>query len=102
MRTLAERVRAGEAGDTARYSLLTFLAATGAEFERVAEHLGDASADLRYQYERLANDGAQFAPPSCATMKANGDCHDPDDLCEEITQPLGYYEERLDTVAADD
>jgi DNA primase large subunit len=94
VRTLVEQVRAGEAGETGRFSLLSFLAATGADFDRVATLL-DGSDDLRYQYERLANDGAQFAPPSCVTMQANGDCHDPDALCEEITQPLAYYERRL-------
>ncbi|WP_255151629.1 DNA primase large subunit PriL [Halorarius halobius] len=107
VQALAERGRNGELGDTGRFALLSFLASTGAPFEQVAALLGvrdlDAADDLRYQYERLAGDGAQFAPPSCETMQANDDCHDPDDLCASIGHPLAYYEKRLaGDVPADD
>ncbi|WP_417351705.1 DNA primase [Halobellus marinus] len=36
-------------------------------------------------------DGTQYPPPSCATMKAYGDCVDPDERCETISHPLSYY-----------
>ncbi|MFB6119323.1 DNA primase [Halosegnis sp.] len=95
--TLLRQARDGEAGTTGRFALLAFLASTGADFDQVAALVPDASGNLRRQYERLADDdGAQFAPPSCETMQANGDCHDPDTLCEEITHPLAYYERRLE------
>jgi DNA primase large subunit len=93
---LVERARADELEATGRFALLAFLASTGADFERAATLVGDASDEVRYQYERLAGDGAQFAPPSCATMQANGDCYDRDDLCEQIGHPLAYYERALD------
>lgn len=99
VQALAERADDGEAGATGRFALLSFLASTGADLDRVASHVGvsdlDAAEDLRYQYERLSGDGGQFAPPSCATMKANGDCIDPDELCATIEHPLAYYEKRL-------
>lgn len=107
MRALAERGRDGTLGDTGRFALLSFVASTGASFEQLAALLGvsdlEAADALRYQYERLAGDGAQFAPPSCATMQSNEDCHDPDDRCETIGHPLAYYEEALaDDAAAGD
>ena len=106
MQTLAEQGREGELGETGRFALLSFVASTGAPFEQLAALLGvrdlDAADQLRYQYERLAGDGAQFAPPSCATMQANGDCHDPDDLCADIGHPLAYYEKRLTDEASAD
>lgn len=98
VQTLVARARDGKTSATGRFALLTFLASTGAEFERVATLLDDASADLREQYERLAGDDAQFAPPSCETMQANGDCYNPDELCETINHPLAYYEQRLELV----
>jgi DNA primase large subunit len=106
MQALAERGREGELDDTGRFALLSFVASTGAPFEQLAALLGvrdlDAADQLRYQYERLAGEGAQFAPPSCATMQANGDCHDPDDLCASIGHPLAYYERRLTGEAPSD
>lgn len=105
VQALAEQGREGELGDTGRFALLSFVASTGAPFEQLAALLGISDLDdaetLRYQYERLAGDGAQFAPPSCATMQANGDCHDPDELCASIGHPLAYYEEQLADVAGD-
>jgi len=43
-----------------------------------------------------------FAPPSCATMKAYGDCVDMDDRCERIRHPLAYYESALLDARSDD
>lgn len=104
---LAARGRDGALGDTGRFALLSFLASTGAPFEQVAAVLGvrdlEAADALRYQYERLSGEGAQYAPPSCATMQANGDCHDPDARCETIGTPLGYYAAELrEDAPADD
>jgi DNA primase large subunit len=47
------------------------------------------------------NGTAEYPPPSCATMQAYGDCVNMDALCESITHPLEYYEERLDGVDPD-
>lgn len=100
MRALVERVSSGEAETAGRFALVSFLASAGATFERVAATVGvsdlEAADDLRYQYDRLSGDGSQFAPPSCATMQANGDCVDADELCETIDHPLTYYARRLD------
>jgi DNA primase large subunit len=96
MTALADRASDGDAGRTGRFALLSFLGSVGADADQVADIVGVSdpeSADrLRYQFERLAGG---LTPPSCATMKENGDCIDPDALCETIDHPLAYYDERL-------
>lgn len=87
------------------FALVAFLASIGLDDEGMMALCGindPASAEqLRYRVERLRErDGAQYAPPSCATMEAYGDCVNKDDLCAEISHPLEYYEERLDTADA--
>jgi DNA primase large subunit len=101
VRAAVERARGDGAdiGPTGRFALVSFLASCGAGFEEVAALTGTdpGSADrLRATYDRVASaDGAGFAPPSCATMQATGDCVDRDALCAEISHPLGYYDRRL-------
>jgi DNA primase large subunit len=97
IRALAERAGDGEAGRTGRFALLAFLGSVGADAEQAAEIVGvagpEANDRLRYQFERLRGG---VTPPSCATMKENGDCIDPDELCETIGHPLAYYAQRLE------
>ncbi|MFB6192433.1 MAG: hypothetical protein ABEI11_03835 [Haloarculaceae archaeon] len=102
VRAAVERARSDEAalGATGRFALVSFLASCGAEFEEVAALAGvddpGAADRLRATYDRLASaEGAGFAPPSCATMQATGDCVNRDALCAEISHPLGYYDRRL-------
>jgi DNA primase large subunit len=95
---LIDRARAGEdLPDNSRFALVGFLAA----FEDLDAHDIAAIAGLddpervRYQLQRLRDDrGVAFAPPSCATMQAYGDCVNKDDLCAEIAHPLSYYSRR--------
>jgi len=103
VRAAVERARDDEAalGTTGRFALVSFLASCGAGFEEVAALAGvddpEATDRLRATYDRLSSaDGAGFAPPSCATMQATGDCVNRDALCGEISHPLGYYDRRLD------
>ena len=39
-----------------------------------------------------------YTPPECSTMKTNGICYDPDDLCakEFLNHPLTYFRIRTD------
>ena len=95
---LLDRARDGEElPANSRFALVGFLAA----FDELDAH--DISAvcgfddpeRVRYQLDRLRDDrGVAFAPPSCATMQAYGDCVNQDDLCAEIAHPLSYYEHR--------
>jgi DNA primase large subunit len=98
MRTLVQRAREGEAlPTTAEFSLTAFLVALGMDDEEVTTLLdveaGTPTADrIGARVEFLAErDGTQYPPPSCATMKAYGDCVDPDERCETISHPLSYY-----------
>jgi DNA primase large subunit len=52
----------------------------------------------RYQTDHIQGETSptEYTAPSCATMKAYGDCTNPDDLCDAINHPLSYYEAKLD------
>jgi len=102
MRALLARAR--EEGlvalpDHSRFALVAFLASSGLDAEGVTGLCGvsdpGAGEPVRQQVDRLRDDDSQFAPPSCETMVAYGDCVNRDDLCETIAHPLAYYEERL-------
>ncbi|GGJ08600.1 DNA primase [Halobellus salinus] len=96
MRTLLQRARDdGDLPTTAEFSLTSFLVALGmdgADVRRLLDADGDTAERIGTRVEYLAErDGTQYPPPSCATMKAYGDCVDPDDRCETISHPLSYY-----------
>jgi DNA primase large subunit len=105
MRALLSRIRDGEPlPDHSRFSLLSFLLATGLDADGVLElcDAEDAADALRPQIERLSDeDGAVAAPPSCAVMDEYGDCVDRDDLCETIGHPLSYYGTKLQRTPED-
>lgn len=104
MRALLARARDDEEGllglpEHSRFALVAFLASSGLDAEGVVGLCGvtepAAGQSVREQVARLRDDDAQFAPPSCETMVAYGDCVNKDDLCETISHPLSYYDERL-------
>ncbi len=103
MRALLSRAR-GEEGlvglpDHSRFSLVSFLLATGLDAEGVLElcDVPETTADtVRSQIQRLSDeDGPVAVPPSCVVMDEYGDCVDMDDTCERIRHPLSYYGEKL-------
>ncbi len=100
MRALLSQIRGGESlSDHSRFSLVSFLLATGLDADEVVE-LCSVSAEgaetIRAQVDRLRDGGTTIAaPPSCATMDEYGDCVDMDDTCETIRHPLSYYETRI-------
>ncbi|RDI73057.1 DNA primase [Halopelagius longus] len=97
MKTLVRRVREGEAvAPHSEFSLVSFLVALGMDETEVTTLLNADDEDAERLETRVAYladaDGSQFAPPTCATLKAYGDCTDPDERCETISHPLSYYE----------
>lgn len=87
------------------FVLTSFLASIGLDADEIlalCEVRTSARADrLRYRVERLRDERtAQYAPPSCASLQAYGDCVDPDERCETIQHPLAYYEKTLDETGA--
>ena len=96
MRTLVRRARDDDGlPATAAFSLTSFLVALGMDAAEVTTLLdadGAVADRIETRVEYLAErDGTQYPPPSCATMKAYGDCVDPDERCETISDPLSYY-----------
>ena len=95
---LLDRAEVGESLPYhSRFTLVTFLVAAGAEPAVIESRFGEDVADtVGYQVERLGHErGTAYAPPSCSTMQAYGDCVDPDDRCETIPNPLSYYAEAV-------
>jgi DNA primase large subunit len=96
VKSLVQRVRGGESLPAhSEFSLVSFLVALGMDETEVATLLdvdGDGAERLETRVTYLADaEGTQYAPPSCATMVAYGDCTDPDERCETISHPLSYY-----------
>lgn len=86
-----------------RFALASFLASVGMPTEAIVDRLAahpslstEAAAAL---VDHVANEaGAEYPPPSCATMVAYGDCVNQDALCARIGHPLEYYGRRLDGI----
>ncbi|TKR25797.1 DNA primase large subunit PriL [Natronomonas salsuginis] len=103
MRALLSRARddggLGRLTDHSRFSLVSFLLATGLDAEGVIALCDVPESDrgsVRAQIDRLADeDGPVAAPPSCVVMDEYGDCVNADDTCETIRHPLSYYETEL-------
>ncbi|MFB6301290.1 MAG: DNA primase [Haloferacaceae archaeon] len=94
IRALVSRARDGEdLPPRSLTALLAFLAELGCDRERMAAITGIDPETVEFPATVLADDGrAQYPPPSCATMQAQGDCVNRDDRCETIAHPLAYYE----------
>ena len=102
MRALLDRIRGGEEVPAhSSFAAIGFLSAAGMSPDEIAEQFGpDAAIDDRTVARQVArivdeDSGIQYAPPSCATMQAYGDCVNRDDVCATISHPLAYYETRL-------
>ncbi|WP_458208430.1 DNA primase large subunit PriL [Haladaptatus sp. NG-SE-30] len=101
MKNLLSKAREGETLSVySEFALASFLTSIGLDADEIlalCEVRIPSRADrLRYRVERLRDErSTQYAPPSCATLEAYGDC-DPDERCESIQHPLAYYEKALD------
>jgi DNA primase large subunit len=83
------------------FTLVSFLTSIGLDADEIlslCEVRSSGRGDrLRARIERLRDERTtQFAPPSCATLQAYGDCVNKDRRCETVTHPLVYYEDALD------
>ncbi|WP_117593528.1 DNA primase large subunit PriL [Haloprofundus halophilus] len=101
MKHLLERTRRGaELAPHSRFALTAFLTGIGMDTDEIVAVYRESALDeeeIRYQTEYLRDEaGTQYAPPSCATMVAYGDCVNKDERCETITHPLAYYARALD------
>lgn len=87
-----------------QFSLIAFFIAIGMTTNEIVDRLPGIDADhVRSHVAHLRDDdGVVYPPPSCETMVAYGDCVNKDALCDQISHPLEYYEERLDGVTPED
>jgi DNA primase large subunit len=83
---------------SARFALVSYLNALGLTYEQIiglfAQSPDFDESKSSYQIKHITGEerGREgYTPPECATMKTNGICFDPDNLCERINHPLSYY-----------
>ncbi|WP_455367856.1 hypothetical protein [[Eubacterium] cellulosolvens] len=91
-----------------RFAFTSFMLSIGSSPEEILEYfktLADFDeSKSRYQVEHI--DGIRgvkrkYNPPKCSTLKTHGVCHNPDDLCNEISHPIRYYQRRLKILFAE-
>ncbi len=106
MQHLLDRVQQGEhLAHHSRFAITSFLTNIGLQTDEIVElyrtNPGFGEEMTRYQTDHIRGDTSptEYTAPSCATMKAYGDCVNPDDLCDAISHPLSYYEVKLDDEA---
>ena len=83
---------------SARFALVSYLNALGLTYEQIIS-LFSQSPDFdesksSYQIKHITGEERRregYTPPECATMKTNGICFDPDNLCAKVNHPLSYY-----------
>lgn len=109
MQHLLDQVQRGEhLPHHSRFAITAFLANVGLTTDEIVDiysvNPGFGEEMTRYQTDHIRGDSSptEYTAPSCATMKAYGDCVNPDDLCDNINHPLSYYEVKLDDADEDD
>ncbi|PSQ32462.1 DNA primase regulatory subunit PriL [Halobacteriales archaeon SW_10_68_16] len=103
MKHLLDRIQKGDPLEHhSRFAIAAFLTSIGMTTDEIVEMFkinpGFGEEVTRYQVNHIrgATSPTEYSPPSCATMQSYGDCVNMDDLCEEISHPMGYYERKLD------
>ena len=85
-----------------RFAIASFLTRIGMSTDEIVElfevNPGFGEEVTRYQVDHIrgATGPTEYSTPSCATMQSYGDCVNMDDLCEQISHPMAYYERSLD------
>jgi DNA primase large subunit len=103
MRYLLDQIQKGaHLEHHSRFAIAAFLTSIGMSTDQIVEMFkvnpGFGEEVTRYQVDHIRGDTSptQYSSPSCATMQSYGDCVNMDDLCEEISHPMAYYERKLD------
>jgi DNA primase large subunit len=88
-----------ELSDTEAFALLSFLAAIGLDEEAAIRFCAETTLSARrveYAVARVGEKrGAQYPPPSCATLEAYGVCTNQNGHRERADHPLELYRLRL-------
>ena len=109
MQHLLDSVKRGEhLPHHSRFAITTFLTNIGLTTDEIVDlyqvNPGFGEEMTRYQTDHIRGETSptEYTAPACATMKAYGDCVNPDDLCDNISHPLSYYEVKLDDADEDE
>ncbi|MFB6133020.1 MAG: DNA primase regulatory subunit PriL [Halanaeroarchaeum sp.] len=109
MQHLLDRVQRGDhLPHHSRFAITSFLTNVGLATDEIVDlyqvNPGFGREMTRYQTDHIRGDSSptEYTAPACATMKAYGDCVNPDDLCDAISHPLSYYEVKLDDADEDE
>jgi DNA primase large subunit len=85
-----------------RFTLTSFLINIGMPSEKVIElfkNISDFNERMtRYQVEHIAGERGSrthYTTPKCDTLRTHGVCTNPDNLCQRIHHPLGYYRKKV-------
>lgn len=86
---------------SARFALVSYLNALGLTYEQIiglfAQSPDFDESKSGYQIKHITGEdrGREgYIPPECSTMKTNGICFDPDNMCEWVNHPLSYYRKK--------
>ncbi len=103
MKHLLDQVQKGEHLEHhSRFAIAAFLTSIGMTTDEIVElfqvNPGFGEEQTRYQVDHIrgATSPTEYSTPSCATMQSYGDCVNMDDLCEQISHPMAYYERKID------
>jgi len=109
MKHLLDQVQKGKHLEHhSRFAIAAFLTSIGMSTDDIVElfqvNPGFGEEVTRYQVDHIrgATSPTEYSTPSCATMQSYGDCVNMDDLCEQISHPMAYYERKLDDTDDDD
>jgi DNA primase large subunit len=109
MKYLLDQVQKGEHLEHhSRFAIASFLTSIGMETDEIVDlfqvNPGFGEEATRYQVDHIRGETSptEYSAPSCATMQSYGDCVNMDDLCEQISHPMAYYEAKLDDSDEDD
>ncbi|WP_254279600.1 DNA primase regulatory subunit PriL [Haloarcula marina] len=109
MQSLLDQVQKGEHLEHhSRFAIAAFLTSIGMTTDEIVDlfqvNPGFGEEATRYQVDHIRGDTSptEYSTPACSTMMSYGDCVNKDDLCERISHPMGYYEQKLDDAEDDE
>lgn len=109
MQALLDRVQQGDHLEHhSRFAIAAFLTSIGMTTDEIVElfqvNPGFGEEATRYQVDHIRGETSptEYSTPACTTMVSYGDCVNTDDLCEQISHPMAYYEAKLDDTDDDE
>jgi DNA primase large subunit len=103
MQALLDKVQKGEHLEHhSRFAIAAFLTSIGMTTDEIVDlfqvNPGFGEEATRYQVDHIRGDTSptEYSTPACSTMVSYGDCVNKDDLCERISHPMAYYEQKID------